>query len=218
MRLLLFVVLLSSAAHAQAVRPAPSPGPLVQQPPSYPGATLTPAGAGASHGGLAAPEKVLPRSPNKRLLPPTKEPGLWAADGAPVAVARRQLWGVVIPLPDGEAADVLEYEAWHCSMYMEGAAKGTPSERAIRAFPEDVLRCAVAISQHHCATSEVAAAKQRKARGEELDPDRNTVLAMIEAHMAALHIAWCSGITLSTDQRAVLSRVLRAWDAAGSGQ
>lgn len=102
MRLLpILVVLAAAIAHAQAVRPAPSTGPLIQQqPPSYPTQVYVPAGAGASHGGLASPgAKLAPESLNKRLLPPTKESGLWAADGAPSAVTDGTIFGVALPLP-----------------------------------------------------------------------------------------------------------------------
>jgi hypothetical protein len=92
--LLLFVLLLGCATptpgsyqQATAVRPAPRPP--VYTPGYAPGTsaepTYTPQGAGASHGGLPGSSSSVPRSPNKRILPATKEPGLWAADGAPSA-------------------------------------------------------------------------------------------------------------------------------------
>lgn len=85
--LLLFLAfLIPTAVHAQAMRPAPAAsGPLITQPPPPGQPTYTPAGAGASHGGLATPAAAVPRSPNKRPLPPSRGVGLWAADGTPVA-------------------------------------------------------------------------------------------------------------------------------------
>ncbi|ATB44314.1 hypothetical protein CYFUS_009801 [Cystobacter fuscus] len=70
-------VLVATAVHAQAVAPAPPPAPSIPVPvPRY-----VPAGAGApvvgQPGDQAAP---VARSPNTRVLPPTPEPGLWAAD------------------------------------------------------------------------------------------------------------------------------------------
>jgi hypothetical protein len=198
----------------------------VEAPPAYtpgfapgtPGEPVyTPPGAGLpmpGQPGYGTPQ--VPRSPNKRALPddysPQKEPGLWAADGAPVAIARRQLWGVVVPLP-AEMTDEVEYEAWNCSMEVEDVA-GSKADAVLRAFPTDALRCAVAIAQHHCAISEAARAKRRHERGEELDPDRARLLAAVEAHTAKLKAAWCAGVVLTNRQRDALEAVLYAWDRA----
>lgn len=148
---LLFAVLLSSAVHAQAVRPAPSPGPLVvQQPPTYPGATLTPTGAGASHGGLAAPQKALaPPSPNKRLLPPTKEVGLWAADGESIAGAgESSIFGAVVPLqtyPPHGAENVLGA----CAADMAAALRTARMDKLLL-FPGPVRACMAARAYLQC--------------------------------------------------------------------
>jgi hypothetical protein len=80
--LMLFVLGLTACAAPrsefhQAAVPPPMPAPA----PSFPRPGFTPAGAGASHGGLPAPKAPgAERSPNKRALPPDNEPGLWAAD------------------------------------------------------------------------------------------------------------------------------------------
>lgn len=108
-RAVLFLLFLSLPAGAQAVRPAPAqPVPLIQQqPPSYPGATYTPVGAGASHGGLAAPRPAVERSKNTRLVPPEPDgaPGMWAADGDPALKASAdtfdwKILDVTLPAPD----------------------------------------------------------------------------------------------------------------------
>jgi hypothetical protein len=74
-------VLVATAVHAQAVAPAPSI--------SVPVSRYVPAGAGApvvgQPGDQAAP---VARSPNTRVLPPTGEPGLWAADEDAKAVKK----------------------------------------------------------------------------------------------------------------------------------
>ena len=70
-------MLAATVVHAQALAPAPAPAPSLPVPmPRY-----TPAGTGAPVVGQPG-EQVAPvaRSPNTRVLPPTGEPGLWAAD------------------------------------------------------------------------------------------------------------------------------------------
>lgn len=63
-------------------------------------------------GHLAPASPKYPKSPHKRPLPPTREPGIWAGDG-PKAVATRppepMIQGVAIPLPD----DVDEKDLGH---------------------------------------------------------------------------------------------------------
>ena len=73
----------SMLAFAQAVAPVPgAPAPTPAAPVGFPAPSFLPAGAGApvvGDPGQQAPPP-LPRSPNTRVLPPTAEPGLWAAD------------------------------------------------------------------------------------------------------------------------------------------
>lgn len=215
MRLLpVLVVLAAAVAHAQAVRPAPATGPLIhQQPPSYPGATYTPPGAGASHGGIATPEKVLaPTSPNRRLLPPTSEAGIWAADRAPVAVARHHLWGVEITLPGGSVAHEAEKLAFRCSAEMEELAKVIGKHDVAAAYPDAARRCIVATLQRHCAIAEVVISRRKRVRAEELDRKRDDALAAMAPHTDALRTQWCTGVTLTNAQQHLVTTLQREWD------
>lgn len=218
MRLLTLVVLVScSLAHAQAMRPPPAsaPGPaiIIQQPPTYPGATYTPTGTGLPTMGQPGTQRpAVERSPNKRVLPPTKEPGLWAADGAPVAAARHHLWGVEIPLPEGAMAHLVEREAWHCANGMDGVAKGIRKVAFIDTLPEDVRRCMVARAQYHCAFETGLLVQTRVTRGSTSDTARLEALAALEAHALALRAKWCADVTLTDKQLTALRTVLDAWD------
>jgi len=206
-----------SLTRAQAMRPppaaAPAPAVIVQQPPSYPGATYTPLGTGLpTMGQPGASRPAVARSPNKRVLPPTKEPGLWAADGAPSAVARHHLWGVEIPLPEGATAHLVEREAWHCANGMDGVAGGIRKVAFISTLPEDVRRCMVARAQYHCAFEEGLLAQRNAARGSTSDTARIEALAALEAHALALRSKWCADVTLTDKQQTALRTVLDSWD------
>jgi hypothetical protein len=130
MLLLLLSVFLLPDARAQAPVMRPPATPPVVTPNYFPGSTgnpvHTPAGAGASHGGLAEHGKAaVPRSPNKRILPPTKEAGLWAADGAPVAsnAPGTMLFGLIAPFPqDKPSVETLKW-LHTCAGAMDEAAK-----------------------------------------------------------------------------------------------
>ena len=71
----------STLAFAQSMAPAlPTPTPAAT--PGFPAPAYTPVGAGAPVVGQPGPQAPPPlaRSPNTRVLPPTAEAGLWAAD------------------------------------------------------------------------------------------------------------------------------------------
>lgn len=76
------------AAPARAPMRPPAARPVVNSP-HFPAPGATPAGAGA-YRGEPLPSASVPRSPNKRVLPASAEPGLWAADGALVALIQRR--------------------------------------------------------------------------------------------------------------------------------
>ena len=71
----------STLALAQAVAPVPA-APVTPAPQGFPRPSYLPAGAGGPVVGQPGQQvsPPLPRSPNTRVLPPTAEPGLWAAD------------------------------------------------------------------------------------------------------------------------------------------
>lgn len=210
-RLLLLLALLSATAHAQAMRPAPAAtGPLVvQQPPSFPAnPALTPAGAGASHGGLAAPGKALaPPSPNKRLLPPTKEAGLWAADGAPVAIATHThpLFNVRLPYPsfatDEKAAEVMTM----CVYSMAVAGDNTEKTTTINEFAPEVRKCMAARAVATCAEDWWRILLARKTP----PPEQEELVRKTLAHATALVILNCKGAGVTRDHDDVLAEVVR---------
>lgn len=221
----LALLALPLAVHAQAIAPLPAPvsPPPVMTPGYAPGTppapVYTPTGAGLPEVGQPGQQgEPVKRSPNRRTLPdefsPKRKAGVWAVDGASVASERRQLWGIVIPLPEGATSRVAEYEAWNCAMHVEDAAMGANVNDVIRAFPADALRCTVATAQHHCAAGEVERAKRRKERLVEFDLARFDALKVLEAYTATLQAQWCSGVMLTREQRDALAAALRIWDAA----
>ena len=62
---------------------------------AFPVPALTPIGTGAPVVGQPGPQQpeLYPRSPHERVLPPTREPGLWAGDEprVPTTDAQRRL-------------------------------------------------------------------------------------------------------------------------------
>lgn len=148
-----------SQAAAPAFRPAPRPPMFTPgySPNTQPEPAHTPAGAGLPGErvpGTAAPGVT--RSPNKRLLPASEEPGLWAADGDPALMAGAstppEILGVHLPL----SAEGTSESAGRCA---RGAENGLASihDRALRSelerLPLDARRCAVADFYERCVES-----------------------------------------------------------------
>lgn len=112
---------LRQAAAAPAYRPPPV---AYTSPPAQP---YAPRGAGAPLVGQpGAPAPVVPRSPNKRPLPATREPGLWAADGAKASteLEERKLLGTYLPGLKG----VVDSDGFakRCAAEMTRALAGLP--------------------------------------------------------------------------------------------
>jgi hypothetical protein len=144
---------------APAIRPPPRPpavtpgyNPNTYEPPPY-----APAGGGASHGALSEPntgKPPVPRSPNKRILPASNEPGLWAADGAPVASGRvtPPLFGVPLPYPPGVGSgEISRRLADSCVASMTEAAEQAGKLARIMRLSEVVRQCMSAHAMKVCA-------------------------------------------------------------------
>lgn len=159
-RLLLLVAALTGCAtsavpssYHQAVRPA-VPQPLIQQqPPSYPGQTHTPAGTGL-YRPESGPAKV-ERSPNQRVLPATREPGVWAADGDPALMAGQiygwDVLGVRMPVP--ENCDRREKWIWSqaCANRLRNTVNGAPDLlRRVTGLAKSERECLLAALFYSC--------------------------------------------------------------------
>ena len=132
---------------AAAPRPAPVAVPQFQQPPH------TPRGAGASPLGQPWQAPGPPRSPNRRILPPSPEPGLWAADEVTAVTRRNQndipamLAGVRLPSPTGESTEATR----KCADSMNHALRNLRLHIAMAQLPPDVRTCIAARLFEYCA-------------------------------------------------------------------
>lgn len=103
MRAVLLLGLVAGLAHAQAMVPRPPPPP----PPIATPAMPLPGVQGPRIGPSVAPPGQLPglpKSTDKRVLPPEERPGIWASDGADKAPDIASRLEEPAPLPDGIAS------------------------------------------------------------------------------------------------------------------
>jgi hypothetical protein len=141
-------------SYRQAAAPMPAPGPLiVQQPPTYPGATYAPVGAGLPEVGQPGRQGAsVPRSPDKRILPPTKEPAVYAADGAPRAVSAPGLGVTVLGVGFDLGLELKPARAAHeCAKAVNDASDSTIHwSKHTRRFSEEATRCIAARALLRC--------------------------------------------------------------------
>ncbi len=146
--------LLVSTVQAQAVAPVPAPP--SAPPVTFPAPRYTPAGAGAPALGQPG-QQVAPiaRSPNTRVLPPTNEPGVWAAD-EPSAVKkapdkpRPDTDELLLPLPSPGAPTLAS-----CRQRVLRASKAVGKEEMRRNLPRTSRECLTARLLLHCANREM---------------------------------------------------------------
>lgn len=85
----------------------------------------------------------LPRSLNSRVLPPTKEPGLWSADrpraSAPAAEAP-VLYGMEMPVPD-EVGAAARFHAAMCARSLEDATRTARKARLVEGLSRQQKAC-----------------------------------------------------------------------------
>ena len=209
------LLLVAASAHAQAVRPAPVARPLIeQQPPSYPVPTYTPNGAGASRDTLVSPQPAAPRSPNKRLLPPTKEAGLWAADGAPVAVHGTRLFGVDIPrMMDDEGRTVAGDTDW-CARGLAKAADATGWRGRVEGHAYEARGCMAALAYFRCAADHFKWLSTPATPGNMVIGSSVRMADATAKHARELRDVLCRDVTLSDEQKRALDAIIASWAAA----
>lgn len=149
-------------------------------------------------GHIRAPQDY-PRSPHKRPLPPTKEPGIWAADGTAKPIAVRLVLA-------GEPFAVLAYGeedhsylvAKSCEDSVNRVLASAPAlNTAVRALSEAERRCFAATVYHECVS--FRAASHSKTLGE-MRSQGEKVGAEMRAISAGLSVAHVVSTTTVTDE------------------
>lgn len=146
-RMRYFVLLLALSGCAGGLQAFDAPG--------VPAPVFTPVGAGAPVLGQPGQHRsppVLPPSPNKRILPLTREPGIWAADE--IRAAKRDkldgIVGVAFPIPSVMSPDGVDLVKL-CEQTMSAALQKAKRTDKAKALPLGLRRCLVARLFQRCA-------------------------------------------------------------------
>lgn len=174
-----------------------------------PGQPHAPVGAGAAVERLPSQATTVERSPNRRALPPAKEAGLWAADGAPAAsTGDVSLFGVDVPMSAEVAADPSALRrAKQCALDMTFAMKDASVQHLLN-YLNATRSCVAASALFYC-TTETRKDYERAKRD-------TTSHRKLEVHLDALIEAWC-GTALSPEQKTTLEALEKAWERRTKG-
>lgn len=210
------------AFHQAVMRPAPYRPPPAYTPSYAPGTpaepVYVPVGAGVPGERVPGPvvpaAPAVPRSPNKRVLPRTDEPGVWAADGARGVFvgAEPELFGVNIPFPEDATTEAARDLTRGCIKEMNDAAAASSTRRTISDLPSDVRRCMAMIAYAHCAATRFAVAEQLAKDLVGYNAAYSRHLKSMETHARGLTAMACSGVRLEPGPDAALERVTASWD------
>jgi hypothetical protein len=197
--------------------PAPVPRPPVVTPGYYPGTPAapvhTPAGAGLPGERVPGQVQPVPRSPNKRTLPPTEEPGFWAADGAPTAaLTEPKIYGITIPFPPLATPADKALVNLCAEQVNEVSETGKVAEFVTTNYPEDVRRCLALSAFSHCATNMRAGLEMAKGYGWLKGMQGVRLAKRMANHAKRIADLGCKDVVLSDEQKKVSVRVAGMWD------
>jgi len=201
----------TAAAHAQMVAPPPMRPPMVRpvvNEPYFPTPGATPAGAGLETGDTST-APALHRSPNKRVLPVSRESGLWAADGAPVASVAERLFGVDIPEPNGSAELVEASRA--CVSTVAAAARAVGADKDALLFPPRVRDCMATWAYLMCAKHRVVALRPPSRGAPAVEFERAEAVTRLAMHAFKVSSDACRDVVRTKEQMDILDAVDERW-------
>jgi hypothetical protein len=212
MRLIpLLLLLLSGAAFAQGVPVPPRP----PMPPAYSPTTAVPVAPGYG----VPPSSPAPRGTDRRVLPPTREPGIWASDrplgpdGYPLPV----ILGYELPIPP-DAVTPIEREAPSmCARMMTDAAKAIHPDR-LKAIRPDALKCLAARLYDVCASHThqemLRAEREFRLVDHAMAQAFKKTAVTARAHLAST----CAGVPVTRDTEEALAAAVAAFMRATRGE
>jgi hypothetical protein len=213
---LLFLAASSANAQAPLIEMPPARPPMVRpvvNPPSFPTPGATPAGAGIEVPTREGDVQVVPRSPNKRILPATKEAGFWAADGAPQASAASSpapFFDVSLPYPAPEAGLGARLLMDRCIDGVTAAAEQVGKRADIAKLPEPARKCLAASYLFACG-HEGSLKLGNVPPTEPLAMEEIMAAINLQSYGERMKEAFCPKAGVVPEQKSVFEEVLDRW-------
>lgn len=208
MRLRILLILLSGAAFAQgAVRPPPPP-----RPPSYSPTTAVPVAPGY---GVHPDPPPTNRGTHTRVLPPTREPGIWASDGpkGEVVLPAPVVEGITLPYPP-EAETAAQRPVDMCADLVRSTLPAVDPAQSLRGLDVTRRRCEVARLYYACALMFVHADNLSRKHSEDVDAAREQRHKVMRGAAEQFMEESCKGIRQNPgtmEPGGLMKRMVQAW-------
>lgn len=177
--------------------------------PPVPSTTFTPPGTGLPEywGPPEAKPDVQPNPRPKRVLPPSREPGIWAADNPKASSdpdTKPELFRLPVPLPeDGQEAPTARL----CTNDLGHAAIDTGDWPGAAKLPEPMRQCLIGHLMARCADQEAERLKKTLPEGHHLRRQADATHAAAVRHK----VKACKVAPLDADAEAMRDRILDQW-------
>lgn len=194
-------------------------GPVVERTPVFVSPGHTPAGAGLPEYMPVYETPTIERGRDRRVLPPTREPGIWMSDGDPKAVIGWddnpvRLLGVEVPFPAERVGRIGDKDepGRSCAWFMTKAAGFPPIPLA--GLSEKEHKCLAARLYQHCFESDLADFEDHQKRFRPKLPEtRKVEILDFLATAKAFKENACDGVKVTDAMRLALNDITRKWAA-----
>lgn len=204
---LLFTAACSAPSHRTYSQGIPGP--------AFPAPSMAPVGTGApvvGQPGQRPQQHQPPRSPYTRPLPPSREPGLWAAEAPRAARAggySPSVLGVPVPVASDESLEDM-FPTTECASSMDKAARRVVTKEALTRIPPKVLQCLVARLVHRCTSSHMQSLEAGRLAVEDFDAEKFRRWRAAHAAAEAFKADSCEGLSVDP---AMEKGIIHAWQA-----
>jgi hypothetical protein len=196
-------------------------GPMPTRAPVFVAPGYTPAGAGLPGEYMPGPpEPAVERSPHKRVLPPTKEPGIWAADRPASPPTEPDGWrvdpvilGVLIPYPPRLMAEEHKEPMQRCGYMSQRAITSVATTAQLAALSLDERRCLAAKLYLFCMTRERRIVDGQKVKPLFFAKTNSRLMRYAELEAQRMERVACGGQVVSEAMERMHADAATAWNS-----
>lgn len=190
-------------------------------PSEYQRGTFTPPPPAPVRTGVGAPvigqpgmqPRTIPRGGDRRVLPPTRGPGIWASDKPKTVPAIPMIAGVALPYPPDVASADEKVMGRLCAAHMTHAIADTDTLQRIMQLGEAARICVAMRLYEHCTSLTRAFMAEIAATRPGVVPEANRRLAAAYDKTAkALAQRECAPPARSDEENDIMRAVMSAYD------
>lgn len=205
----LLLLFLAACASPEPTRREFHDGPMVRPAPAFVTPGHTPAGAGLPEYVPGSPAPVS-RGTDRRVLPPTKEPGVWASDSKVPRTphAFRMFFGVEFPLAPEEFVPYGDQLTNGCAGSARTVSQTGGLVDRIYRLSDGLRRCLAARIYARCAARQVAEHEKRRDTLDAYTPEVLSAQKAVSTTATAFKELACEGVELTDESEDLYTIIL----------